>query len=47
MIEFVLLILIIIIFKAVRAINKFDISEVIGHSHKQSEKENKNGVKRD
>lgn len=45
--RYILLILIIFMFKAGRAINKFDISEVIGHSHKQTKKENKNGVKRD
>jgi len=45
--KYILLILIIFMFKAGRAINKFDISEVIGHSHKQTKKENKNGVKRD
>ena len=45
--KYVLLVLIIFMFKAGKAINKFDISEIIGHSHKQSKKENKHGVKRD
>ena len=42
-----LLVLIIFIFKDVQAINKFDISETLGHSHKQAKKENRNGAKRD
>ena len=45
--RYVLLVLIIFIFKAGQAINKFDISETIGHSHKQTKKENRNGAKRD
>ena len=45
--RYVLLVLIIFIFKVGQAINKFDISDTIGHSHKQTKKENRNGAKRD
>jgi Na+-transporting methylmalonyl-CoA/oxaloacetate decarboxylase gamma subunit len=34
--RYILLILIFFIFKAGKAVNRFDISETIGHSHKQA-----------
>jgi hypothetical protein len=44
--RYILLIVLFFMFKAGKAINRFDISEGIGHSHKQVRKEHKDGSDR-